>query len=478
MNSLANSTTNAVNTAMLNPPTSIPLLVQAQREFYQSGQTRDMDFRVQQLKRLLDVVTRHEADILQALKADLNKPPLEAYGSEVGLLRAEIQYVLTHLRGWARPKRMPIHLTQFPSSAWVYPEPYGVALIIAPWNYPLLLIVAPLVGAMAAGNCAILKPSEMAAHTSALLARLIGDHFDPRYIAVVEGGPDTAQALLHEKFDTIFYTGNRHIGRQVMQAAARHLTPVTLELGGKSPCIVDAEVDVARAARRILWGKFLNAGQICLSPDYVLADRRIKPALLQAMRQTLLEFYGPDPRLSPDYCRIINARHFERLCRLLPTGAEEGTLMAGGQIDAGERYIAPTIIDEPPADGALMRDEIFGPLLPVIGYDGLDEAIRFVNARPKPLALYFFSTNRAHQERVLRETSSGGGCINDTILHFTSPLLPFGGVGESGMGQYRGRASFDTFSHHKAFIKKNFLFDFWFRFAPYKNNHRVLKRIL
>ncbi|HEY3341914.1 MAG TPA: aldehyde dehydrogenase [Anaerolineae bacterium] len=453
-------------------------IVQAQRDFYNTGQTSDVAFRAKQLKNLLDAVTRHEADILQALKADLNKPPLEAYSAEVGLLCAEIRYSLRHLKSWTASRRAPIHLTQFPASAWVYPEPYGVALIIAPWNYPLLLIFAPLVGAIAAGNCAILKPSELSPNTSALVASLVQECFDPRYITAVEGGPEAAQALLAERFDYIFYTGSSEIGKQVMHAAAEHLTPVTLELGGKSPCVVDGEVDIERAARRILWGKFFNAGQICIAPDYVLADRRIKPALIGAMRRCLQRFYGDDPRRSPNYARIISQKHYERLCGLLPHSASEGTIVSGGQTDGAERYIAPTIIDDVPSDSPLMQQELFGPLLPVLEYQNLDEAIAFINKRPKPLALYFFSTNRAHQDRILAETSSGGGCINDTLLHFSTPYLPFGGVGDSGIGQYRGKASFDTFSHQKTFIKKGSLFDFWFRYPPYKDNLKWLRRVL
>jgi aldehyde dehydrogenase (NAD+) len=453
-------------------------IAQAQRDFYNTGQTSDVAFRERQLRNLLDAVTRHEADILQALKADLNKPPLEAYSAEVGLLRGEIRYALRRLKGWAAPRRAPVHLTQFPASAWVYPEPYGVALIIAPWNYPLLLIFAPLVGAIAAGNCAVLKPSELSPNTSALVASLVRECFDPSYVTAIEGGPEVAQALLAERFDYIFYTGSSEIGKQVMHAAAEHLTPVTLELGGKSPCVVDAEVDIESAARRIVWGKFFNAGQICIAPDYILVDQRIKPALIGAMRSNLQQFYGDDPRRSPSYARIINQKHYERLCGLLPRSTGEGTIVAGGQTDDAERYIAPTIIDDVPPAGQLMQQELFGPLLPVLEYKSLDEAIAFINARPKPLALYFFSTNQARQNRILAETSSGGGCINDTLLHFSTPHLPFGGVGDSGMGQYRGKASFETFSHQKTFIKKGFLLDIWFRYAPYKENLKWLRRVL
>lgn len=455
----------------------IKQIVQAQRDFYMTGQTKDVAFREKQLKNLLNALAQHEADILQALKADLSKPPLEAYSAEVSVLRTEIRYTLRHLKRWAAARHMPAHLTQFPASAWIYPEPYGVALIIAPWNYPLLLIFAPLVSAIAAGNCAVLKPSELAPNTAALVTNMVKECFDPRHVTSIEGGPEVAQALLAEQFDYIFYTGSSEIGKQVMHAAAEHLTPVTLELGGKSPCVVDGEVDIESAARRILWGKFSNAGQICIAPDYILADRRIKPALLEAMRRYLRQFYGDDPRLSPDYARIIDQKHYQRLCELLPHSADEGTIVAGGQTDDAERYIAPTIIDNVPPAGPLMQQELFGPLLPVLEYQRLDEAIAFINARPKPLALYFFSSNRTHQNRILAETSFGGGCINDTLLQLAAPYIPFGGVGESGMGQYRGKAGFDTFSHQKAFIKKGSWFETWIRYAPYKENLKWLRRL-
>ena len=463
---------------MTIPANTICGILQRQRAFFGAGATRDVAFRACQLKALLNAVTTNEAAILQALKADLNKPDFEAYSSEVGLVRAEIKNMLQHLNSWARPRRMPAHITQLPASTWVYPEPYGVALIIAPWNYPFLLLIAPLINAITAGNCAILKPSELAPCTSALSARLIAETFAPEFVAVVAGGPETAQALLAEKFDIILYTGNSRVGRIVMQAAAKNLTPVILELGGKSPCIVDAEADIDTAARRIVWGKCFNAGQVCIAPDYVLADERIKPALLQSMSRHIQQAYNGQPEHSPDYCRIINTAHFERLCALLPHNSRDGTIIAGGETNAATRYIAPTLIDEPSPDGALMHEEVFGPLLPVLAVKSLDEAIAFVNARPKPLALYFFSRNRARQERILRETSSGGGCINDVLIHFSSPTLPFGGVGESGMGKYRGRAGFDAFTHEKVFLKRSSLFDIWFRYAPYKHSYKLTKRLM
>ncbi len=479
-------------------------ILQRQRVFYQSGITRDIAFREHQLKALLRTITDSEVAILEALKTDLGKPGFEAYASEVGLVRAEIKYVLAHLRSWARPRRMPVHITQLPSTVWSYPEPYGVTLIIAPWNYPLLLLIAPLVGALAAGNCSILKPSELAPCSSALVARMMAQTFDPGLVTVVEGGPETAEALLAEQFDYIFYTGSSRVGRIVMQAAAQYLTPVTLELGGKSPCIVDADADIEAAAKRIVWGKCFNAGQICIAPDYVLVDERIKLALIEAMQRALRQYYNGNTEQSPDYSRIVNAGHFQRLCALLPHGGAgdqssrqadtdspllaggtqcidqgwDGVIVAGGETNAATLYIAPTIIDSPSPDSALMQDEIFGPLLPVLPVQSLDEAIAFINARPKPLALYHFTRNGVAQERVLRETSCGGGCINDVLVHFSSPYLSFGGVGASGFGKYRGRAGFDTFTHEKTILKRSALFDIWFRYAPYKHSYKITKWLM
>jgi acyl-CoA reductase-like NAD-dependent aldehyde dehydrogenase len=458
-------------------PEAIQAILRAQRDTFASGATRDVPFRLRQLRALEDRLRRSEAAILEALRADLGKAPMEAFASEVGLVIEEVKHIRKHLPGWARPRRVPGHWVQFPSSSWVYPEPRGVALIIGPWNYPFLLIMAPLIGALAAGDCAVLKPSELSPHTSRMLAGLVRDTLDPGLACVVEGGAATAQALLDEKFDVLFYTGGVAAGRIVMQAAARHLTPVTLELGGKSPTLVDANLGgpagLRAAARRIMWGKFGNAGQTCIGPDYVLADRRVKDDLLDAFQRALRDFYGDDPRRSPDYGRIISARHFERLRGLM----EAGRVLHGGQMDAAERYIAPTLLEAAP-DSPLMQEEIFGPLLPVLEYGSLDEAIAFVNARPKPLALYFFSADRAAQARVLRETSSGGGCINDIFMHYATPALPFGGVGDSGIGRYRGRYSFETFSHFKGITRQSLRIDLPQRYAPYKDRLRLLRKLI
>lgn len=454
--------------------TNITTILNRQRAFYDAGHTRPVEFRLRQLRALEQAIRGSERAILAALQADLRKSPVEAFATEIGAALEDLKHIRRGLRRWSAPRRVPTHWTQLPGSAWIYPEPYGVALIIGPWNFPFLLIVAPLIGAIAAGNCAVLKPSELAPATSSLLSRLIADTFDPAHVAVVEGDAQTAQALLAHRFDYILYTGGATVGKLILQAAAQHLTPVTLELGGKSPAIIDADADLRTAARRIAWGKFTNAGQICIAPDYALVDRRAQSEFIALTRAAIREFFGDDPQRSPDYGRIINDRHFNRLRALLA----RGDILHGGQTDAADRYIAPTLIDRPALDSPLMQEEIFGPLLPIIPYDTLDEAIRFVNARPRPLALYFFSRNRGNQERILRETSSGGVCMNDVILHFSNPALPFGGVGASGMGKYHGRHSFDTFTHPKAVLKKRFWPDIRQRYMPYSDALlRLLRRL-
>ncbi len=448
-------------------------IVSSQRTFFETGRTKDVAFRVEQLKALRKVIVENEKYIFDALKQDLDKPAFEAYGGDVAIVLNQIDYTLRHLRSWIKPQRVKTPLALFPASSRLYAEPYGVALIIGPWNFPVQLLLAPLVGAVAAGNCAVLKPSPLASHTSNLLEVLVGENFDPRYVTVVEGGAETAQALLEETFDYIFFTGGTATGRLIMAAAAKRLTPVTLELGGKNPCIVHSDAPLGYAARRIIWGKFFNAGQSCVAVDYLLVHKSIKRELLERMKQYIDAFYGRDPSESPDYARIINDAHFDRLSRLL----DRGRILVGGKTDRQTRYIAPTIILDVAAGDAIMQDEIFGPLLPVIEYDDLSEAVSFVNARPKPLALYFFSRDAECRESVLRQTSSGGGCINDTVVHETATCLPFGGVGMSGIGKYHGKASFDTFSHKKSFLKGSSLIDFTLRYPPYNGKLKLFRKI-
>jgi aldehyde dehydrogenase (NAD+) len=445
-----------------------------QRSYFNRGNTRNIPFRLTQLKTLKRVVLDNEKRITASLWADMRKPEFEAYTTEIGCVLCEIDRNIKDFQSWAEPVRVRTPLIHFPASSYVYPEPLGIVLIIAPWNYPFHLTVLPLVGAIAAGNCAVLKPSEVSSHTSHVIANMIRENFDPSFISVIEGDAETGRILLSQKFDHIFFTGSNNIGKLVMEAAARNLTPVTLELGGKSPCIVDKDVNVEYTARRIIWGKFMNAGQTCVAPDYVLVHKDIKIQLLECMKKCLEQFYGKEPFNSPDYARIINEKHFTRLLGLL----KEGDIIIGGDTNRDELYVAPTIIDNVSLEHQIMQEEIFGPILPIMEYSNLDHAISIVNGLPKPLALYFFSRNRKNQDRIQKETSSGGLCINDTVNHMVTSLLPYGGIGASGFGNYHGKASFDTFSHRKAILRRSFLFDIKLRYPPYKGKLTFVKRVL
>ena len=425
-------------------------------------------FRRARLLELCAAIEEHENPLLDALHADLRKSPHEAYASEIGYSLGEIRHALRHLGSWTKPQRRKTPWLAWPASAEVRRDPFGVVLIIGPWNYPLQLLLTPLVSAIAAGNTAVLKPSELAPHTSAVIAEMIRKHFQPEYIAAIEGGRETAEALLREKFDKIFFTGSTAVGREVMAAAARHLTPVTLELGGKSPCIVADDAPVRIAARRIVWGKFMNAGQTCVAPDFVLAHRCIAADLTAAMKSALLEFHGDDPQRSADYGRIINRHHFERLVSMLD----------GGHSDAADLYIAPSIVDDVTWDSPLMKHEIFGPILPVIVYDDIDEVLHRLEEIPSPLALYLFTGDRALTEKVLSRTRSGGVCVNDTITHIIGRDLPFGGVGDSGMGSYHGRAGFECFSHERAVMRRSTGMDPDFRYPPPKASLAMLKKMM
>lgn len=454
---------------------SVPTeVIKKQQAFFQSGAGRELAFRMQQLRQLERAIDKCENELLRALELDLGKCRQEAYMTEVGLLRAELAYIMKHLPSWVQARKVRTPCLYPGARSLIYPEPLGQVLIISPWNYPVYLALAPLLGAMAAGNCTVIKPSELAPHSSAVLQALIQDSFPEEYIAVLEGGAEMSSELLEQPFDHIFFTGGSAVGKLVMQAAARRLTPVTLELGGKSPCLVDQDINIEYTARRIIWGKFLNAGQTCVAPDYLLLQREIKEPLLKKMGEVLLKFYGANPRHSPDYARIISEGHFQRLEALLV----DGRILYGGEAVREERYIAPTIMDRIASDSPLLQEEIFGPLLPVLEFGDLEEAIQFVNERPKPLALYFFSRNRKRQEQVLKQSSSGGVCINDTLSHISSPYLPFGGVGESGMGSYHGRASFELFSHKKSVLQQSLSFDIPLKYPPYRIPLQALKKLL
>ncbi|MEH1784632.1 aldehyde dehydrogenase [Nostoc sp.] len=444
-----------------------------QREFFQIGKTKDVTFRIEQLQNLKQAIIEYEKLIVEALQADLHKPEVETYITEISVVK-EIDYTIKHLQNWSKPKKAAVSWDFFLYSARVYPEPLGVVLIIGPWNYPFHLIISPLIGAIAAGNCAIIKPSEIASHTSHIIAEIIAKHFDPAYIAVVEGGVEASQKLLAEKFDHIFFTGGTAVGKIIMTAAAKYLTPVTLELGGKSPCIVDTDINLEHTVRRIAWGKFINAGQTCVAPDYLLVNKKIKKDLIDGLEKNLKEFYGDNPIDSPDYARIISEKHFDRLVSFL----KDGKVIIGGKTQPSERYIAPTVIDNVSLEDSVMQEEIFGPILPIIEYTDIAEAIALINSRPKPLALYLFSQDKNLQKRVLQETSSGGVCINDTVMQVGVSSLPFGGVGDSGIGNYHGKASFDTFSHNKSVLQNSFWLDLKWRYAPYQGKLPFIKKLL
>ncbi|NEQ45228.1 MAG: aldehyde dehydrogenase [Leptolyngbya sp. SIOISBB] len=447
-------------------------LIQAQRDYFATGQTRPIEFRLTQLKRLQATIIERQAAIVKAVQTDLGRPEFEGY-FEIGVLD-ELRYVLKRLRKWAKPRRVGLPLVQLPGAAWVQPDPLGVVLIIGPWNYPFQLVISPLIGAIAAGNCALMKPSELAPATSKVVADLVRDTFSPEYVAVIEGDVAAAQVLLAQKFDHIFFTGGTRIGQIVMTAAAKHLTPVTLELGGKSPCIIDQDINLEVVAKRIVWGKFVNAGQTCIAPDYLLVHESIKSEFLAVLKQTVPAFFGDDPAQSPDFARIVNDRQFDRLAALM---ADESPVI-GGLTNRDERYIAPTILDEVTWDSPIMQEEIFGPILPVITYRHIEEAIAHINARPKPLALYLFTNNQSLQQQVLGSTSSGGACLNDVFLQAAIWGLPFGGVGDSGIGAYHGKASFETFSHLKSVLKKPFWFDLAWRYAPYAGKLGFFKKVI
>ena len=444
-----------------HPVDEIAPTVARLRATFDSGRTRPLAWRRQQLEGLLRFAKENGDALVAALQADMGKPELEARAADVGQITTEAKLALKNLKKWTRPEGagwIPILGRSF-----VQRDPLGVVLIIAPWNYPVGLLISPLVGAIAAGNAAVLKPSEVTPHTSKAIAELLPKYVDDDAIAVVEGGVEETTALLGERFDHIFYTGNGSVGRIVMEAAARTLTPVTLELGGKSPCIVDRTADIDVAARRIAWGKFLNAGQTCIAPDYVLVERSVENELVESLKRAVGEFYGQDIASNRDYTRIVNRRHHERLSKLM-AGHE---VAFGGGTDPERCYIEPTVLRNVSPNSPIMQDEIFGPILPVLAIDGVDEAIEFVNRREKPLALYLFSSDAATEEKVLAGTTSGGACINGTIMHIGNSAMPFGGVGPSGMGAYHGRFSFETFSHRKAVLRRGFSFDPRMMYPPY-----------
>ena len=427
-------------------------LIAGLRRTFDSGRTRSTEWRRTQLDGLLTLLTAHEDEMVAALKADLGRPLAEAFAADIGVSRLHIRYLRKHFESWSQPTKVFPGVLSMPAKAEIIHEPLGVALVISPWNYPIQLLVEPMAAALAAGNCVVAKPSELSPACSAVLARLLPKYLDDDAVVVVEGGVPETTALLELQFDHIFFTGSTSVGRVVMQAAAKHLTPVTLELGGKSPTIVAADADLEVAARRIMWGKLMNAGQTCIAPDYVLVESSAKDRLVEKMIATIEEFYGADPAVTPDLGRIVNERHHDRLTGLVASAG--GQVVAGGTSDRSTRYLAPTIIVDPDLDAPIMNEEIFGPVLPVIGVDSIEDAIMFVNDRDKPLALYVFSASDEVAQRVLSRTSSGGACINHAVVHILPDNMPFGGVGPSGMGSYHGKAGFDVFSHHRTVVRR------------------------
>ncbi len=426
--------------------------IREQQQFFEQGKTKDISFRINQLKKLQKLITENEDSILEALKSDMGKAYQEGYLTELVPVLEEIKHSLNHIRSWSKTQKVKTSLLQGFAQNYILPEPYGSVLIMGPWNYPFHLIFAPLVGAIAAGNCAVVKPSEFTPHTSSLIKELGEKYFPANFISVIEGEKETSQFLLEENFDYIFFTGSTQVGKIVMKYAAENLTPVTLELGGKSPCIVNKDIEVEQAASKIIWGKFVNAGQTCIAPDYLYVHKEIKSQMVEALQKSIEKFYGDNPQKSRDYPRIINQRHFERLTQLI----REDLIVHGGEFDSADLYIAPTLIDNVSWEDHIMQEEIFGPILPIIEYEKINEVIRGVKSSGKPLALYLFTNDSKTENTILRELSFGGGTINNVFTHFTSLNLPFGGVGNSGMGAYHGKASFDTFTHYKS-ISKNFL---------------------
>lgn len=448
--------------------------IDRQREYFAQGHTLEVSYRLVQLQKLKEGLQVFEDELLQALYSDFRKPPFEGYATEIGLLKQEVEWFIKRLKKWSRRKRVRSIGLNFPSADYLYTQPRGVVLIISPWNYPVLLSLQPLIAAIAAGNCVILKPSENSMHTSAVLARLVSSCFEEAHVKVVQGGVEETKALLQCRFDLIFFTGSTAVGKIVQQAASRFVTPTILELGGKCPCIVTAKADIRMAAKRVMYGKFVNAGQTCVAPDFVWIEKSKKQEFVNWAKHYICLFYGQDAKVSEDYPRIINEHHFQRLTSYL----KEGELLFGGDVDAGQRYIEPTLLHQVDWNSSLMKDEIFGPLLPVMGFENLNEVISYNSTNEKPLALYLFSEDRKEQKYILKHTQSGGICLNDVLVHLINPRLPFGGVGASGHGRYHGKFGFEAFSHQRSTVFRGAFPDIALRYPPYRDKIRWLRRFM
>ncbi|RKX80243.1 MAG: aldehyde dehydrogenase family protein [Spirochaetes bacterium] len=449
-------------------------VVRDQRKFFKSGKTLELSFRLNSLKQLKKVVKDREDALLDAFKSELGKSPFEGYVTEIYQFKKELNFHIKNLPRWVKPEKAKTPLIHVFSKSFIYSMPYGVVLLISPWNYPFNLSFIPLIGAISAGNCVVLKPSGSVPETSRIMKMIAEEAFKPEHVCFLEPSEEVKKNILDEKFDYIFFTGGKEAGKRVMEKAVEHFTPVTLELGGKSPCIVDNEADITSASRRIVWGKFINAGQTCIAPDYILVDRAVKGELIEGLKKSIVTFFGELPENSPDYGRIVDERHFDRLCSFL----ENGKIIYGGRVNREELFIEPTLIEDVRPEDKIMKEEIFGPILPISEYDSIEEAISFINSLPAPLSLYFFSRNKEKQETVLKLTSSGGGCMNDTLIHFDNINLPFGGVGESGMGRYHGKATFDTFSYRRSVIKRYGRWEVNLRYPPYRDRFSLVKKIL
>ncbi len=449
-------------------------IVQSQKDFFKTRQTFDVQYRKQALKKLLKEVKKRETDICDALYADFKKPIFETVLTETSIVISELKLAIKKLKSWSKPTRVTPALLNFPSSDRIHAEPYGTTLHISPWNYPYQLALAPLIGAVAAGNTVVLKPSELTPHTSQILEEIISEVFEEQHVTVIQGGVPVAEALLAERWDYIFFTGSVHVGKIIAKAAAPHLTPVTLELGGKNPCIVDLHTDFDLTAKRIVWGKFLNGGQTCIAPDYLIVQAQAKFDFTKALIAAIEDAYGENPQASPDFPRIINEKNFQRLASML----KDQNILHGGTVDADDLYIAPTLLDEPDFDSDVMLDEIFGPILPIQVYSSLEDISNIISRYEKPLSLYVFSKDKKFAQRMIDRYSFGGGAINDTVTHFVNHRMPFGGVGHSGMGAYHGKGSFDTFSHKKSITNKKTWLDIPMRYAPYRGKLKLLKTFL
>ncbi|MEZ4814764.1 MAG: aldehyde dehydrogenase [Bdellovibrionota bacterium] len=446
-------------------------IVLKQRKFFKTQQSYDLAFRKEQLQNLMTLVRKNQERFFAALREDLNKPEMESVASETGAVVEEIKFTLKHLDEWVKPQKVSTPIVAQPGRAMIVPEPKGVVLNMSPWNYPISLALNPVVGALAAGNCVVLKPSELAPACSKLLNDLIREHFPIEVFSCIEGDHTVAEALLKERFDHIFFTGSTQVGKKVMAAASTFLTPVTLELGGKSPCIVDAKASLDIAAKRIVWGKFFNAGQTCVAPDYVLVHESVQNKFLEKLKARVKEELGEDPSLTPDYARIINDRHFNRLLKYM----SDGKLVCGGDFKKEEKYIAPTVLKDVSIDSDIMKEEIFGPILPVLSYSTFDSLKKIISERANPLALYVFTESAEFENKVISEIPAGGVCVNDVLMHLACAELPFGGRGASGMGAYHGKASFDVFTHYKSVLHRSTLVDPNIRYRPYEKRFALMK---